>query len=319
MKKTKTDPALPEKMSDAALSRALGRYQTVARIGLIAGLLSVLGSFLAAVLMQNSMRKVIWITVLFLGGICGVLFVSGNAQKKLKTLMQEQLGEFFRAEWAKAFGAELPTPELRIDAPFVKTMQVMDGQWEECTVENEHAGDFRGVPFEAANVRLDHVYERGTPHDGFETCRDMVFKGIVVRCKTAVPAPSPIRVTARLADSPRGIATDSESFDRRFRVAAEPEQDAFYLLTPQFMEWVENFAQHIEGKIAGFCWSGNVFSLALATDYSVAGVASAVDPRDIDAVCRSYCNSLRTMAELLELLQKNTPVFARDEREEREL
>ena len=81
------------------------------------------------------------------------------------------------------------TPEMCVDEPFLRTFHLLDGQWEECTVENFHEGDYRGVHFSAANVRLDHVYERGCGHEGYETCHEMVFKGLVLRCETQTPAP----------------------------------------------------------------------------------------------------------------------------------
>lgn len=50
--------------------------------------------------------------------------------------MQEQFGDFFRTEWEKAFGPDMHTPEMCVDEPFLRTFHLLDGQWEECTVEN---------------------------------------------------------------------------------------------------------------------------------------------------------------------------------------
>lgn len=81
------------------------------------------------------------------------------------------MGDFFRAEWEKAFGPDIHTQEMRIDEPFMRAHHLLDGKWEECTVENFHEGDHGGIHFSAANVQLDHVYQRGCSHDGYETCR----------------------------------------------------------------------------------------------------------------------------------------------------
>ena len=164
--------------------------------------------------------------------------------------------------------------------------------------------------FSAANVRLDHVYERGCGHEGYETCHEMVFKGLVLRCETRTPASSPVLVNARTEDSPRGAATGDELFDRCFCVTAEPEQDALSLLAPQFMELMNEFRQRVEGQLLGFRWEGRVLSLAVETDYGFAAVASNVDLRDLDALRRSYCASLHAMEETLDLLLKNTALFA---------
>ena len=144
-------------------------------------------------------------------------------------------------------------------------------------VEDLHQGTHRGVSFSAANVRLDHVYERGSGQEGLGTCQDMVFKGVVIRCQTRVAASGLVRGNARTEDSPQGIVTENGDFNAHFCVTAEREQDAFCLLTPQFMERLTALEGGVEGHLAGFCWEGRVFSLTIETDYGFASVASSVD------------------------------------------
>lgn len=291
-----------ERMTDAELSKKLGHYQKMSAAWLLVGVVGAVSGTISFFAVQDKALKAILVTVLFFGGVCCAFFFGGGAQKKLKALMQEQLGDFFRAEWEKAFGRDLHTPEMRIDEPFMKALHLLDGEWEECTAENFHEGDHHGVHFSAANVRLDHVYQRGTPHEGFETCTSMVFKGIVLLCETRVPVSSPILASARTEDSPRGVLTGHEVFDRSFCVTAENGQDAARLLTPQFIDFLTEFDRNVEGQLLSFCWEGNTFSLALETDFGIAAVASSVDLRDLDAVRRSYIKSLRELGGVLDML-----------------
>ncbi|RHQ15716.1 hypothetical protein DW974_11145 [Lachnospiraceae bacterium AM48-27BH] len=169
---------------------------------------------------------------------------------------------------------------MHIDQPLMKELCLLDGQWEECEIENLHEGCHRGIYFSAANVRLNHVYERGNVRDGLGTWRDMVFKGLVLRCRTSDTAPSPIFADTRMENN------------------------------PQFMEMINAFEQSVEGRILKFHWKGNIFSLAIETDYGFATVASDVDLSDLDAVRRSYIASLLEMGRALDLLLKNTALFA---------
>lgn len=306
------------KMSKVELSEKLGRYQKQARIWLIVGLLGIAGGLISAIAVQDAALKTILVGALFGGGLCCVLFLSSGAQKKLKALMQEQLGGFFRAELEKSFGPDLHTPGMCIDQSFMKTLHLLDGKWEACAVANFYEGNHSDIHFSAANVRLNHVYERGNVRDGLGTWQDMVFKGVVLRCRTHIPASSMVRANVRTEASPRGIMTGNEMFDRRFCVTAETEQSAFHLLTPQFMELIAAFQQRLEGQILCFCWEGNVFSLVIETDYGFASIASHVDMSDLDAVRHSYRNSLMEMEILLDLLMKNTVLFGDElEKEER--
>ena len=291
-----------QRMTDAELSKKLGHYQKMSAVWLLVGMAGAVSGSIAFFAVQDTARKAILVTVLFFGGVCCASLFGGGAQKKLKALMQEQLGDFFRVEWEKAFGADIHTPDMRIDEPFMKALHLLDGEWEECTVENFHEGDHGGVHFSAANVRLDHVYQRGTPREGFETCRSMAFKGVVIRCETQVPPSSSVLANARIEDSPRGVLTGNDLFDRSFCVTADNGQDAACLLTPQFIDFLTEFDRDVEGQILGFCWKENTFSLVLETDYGFAAVASNVDLRDLDAVRRSYINSLQEMGRVLDRL-----------------
>ena len=221
------------------------------------------------------------------------------------------MGDFFRAELENAFGPDMNTAQMRIDEKLVRSLVLLDNQWEEIETENFREGEHNGVHFSVANVRLNHVYERGAPQDGLETCRDMVFKGIVLRLEMRTIAAENVLVSARTEDSPRGIATGSEEFDRCFCVTAEHEQYAKSVLTPQLTERILEFCRGIDGQLLGFCLSGSTLSMAVETDYAFAGVASSVDLRDLDALRRSYVSSLHEMGGIIDLLTENSELFAK--------
>lgn len=298
------------KMSEAELSKKLGQYQKQARIWTIIGLIGVLGGVISFFAVDDMALKLVLTAVLFFGGVCAALFLGGSAQKKLKALMQDQMGDFFRAELENAFGPDMNTAQMRIDEKLVRSLVLLDNQWEEIETENFREGEHNGVHFSVANVRLNHVYERGAPQDGLETCRDMVFKGIVLRLEMRTIAAENVLVSARTEDSPRGIATGSKEFDRCFCVTAEHEQYAKSVLTPQLTERILEFCRGIDGQLLGFCLSGSTLSMAVETDYAFAGVASSVDLRDLDALRRSYVSSLHEMGGIIDLLTENSELFA---------
>ena len=296
-----------EKMTDAELSRKLGQYQRLASRCLAVGLLGVIGGIVSFFAVRDTSVRVILVAVLFFGGLCCAIFLGGGARKKLKLLLQEQLGDFFQSELEQVFGPMLDDSELCIDKAFLQSLPLLEGRWEECFVEDNYTAVYRGLPFSAANVRLDHVYRRGAPREGYETCSDTVFLGLVLRCRTRIPAPSPIRGSARTDAEGSGVKTGNAAFDRRFCVTAEQEQDASCLLTPEFLQLIGTLERDAAGKLLGFLWDGEVFSLAMETNYAFASIASHVD---LDAARRSYRNSLQAMAELLDLLLTDTVLFA---------
>ena len=85
-----------ETPGDAELSRQLGRYQKQARTWLRVGLISIAGGVISFFTVHHTALKAILVTVLFLGGVCCAVVFGGGAQKKLKALMHEQMGDYFR-------------------------------------------------------------------------------------------------------------------------------------------------------------------------------------------------------------------------------
>ena len=106
------------KLSDAELSKKLGHYQKMSRIWILVGLFGALSGTVSYFAVQDTALKAILTGVLFFGGVCCAVFLGGSAQKKLHALIQEQFGDFFRAEWEKAFGPDMHTPERHHSTPF---------------------------------------------------------------------------------------------------------------------------------------------------------------------------------------------------------
>lgn len=143
-----------EKMSEAELSKKLGQYQKQARIWTIIGLVGVLGGVISFFAVDDMALKSILTAVLFFGGVCAALLLGGGAQKKLKALMQEQMGDFFRAELENAFGPDMHTAQMLIDEKLVRSLRLLDGQWEEIETENFHEGEPTAHTFQQQTCAL---------------------------------------------------------------------------------------------------------------------------------------------------------------------
>lgn len=149
MDKKRSAFAAPDagRMTDAELSKRLGGLQRRSAAWLLVGLAGAVSGTVCFFTVQAALLRAILVTVLFFGGVCCAVVFGGGAQKKLKALMHEQLGDFFRSEWEKTFGPDIHTPEMRIDEPFMKALHLLDGEWETCSVENFHEGEYGGVRF----------------------------------------------------------------------------------------------------------------------------------------------------------------------------
>ena len=117
-----------EKLIDTELAKRLSRYQELSSLCFITGISGIVGGIIAFFAVQNTLLKAILVAVLFFGGICCILFFDTGAQRKLKLLLEEQLGDYFNTELENAFGPELHSAELSIDPACVTAFHLSELQ-----------------------------------------------------------------------------------------------------------------------------------------------------------------------------------------------
>lgn len=300
--KNKTAEKGTKRMTETELSEKLKHLHVLQSLCVLAAFISGLGCVIVLV-----SRSSLEAALLF--GVAAVCIAGGGAiRRRKKTLIREQLAGFFQSELESAFGLDRRTPEMSIDRELMERLGLPCGEWEECSVDNLYEGAHCGVTFSAANVLLEHVYVVRQAHEGANTCRKTVFGGIVFRCKTDRSPSAPIRAVMRTDGSPCGILTGNAAFDGRFCVTAD--QNAVSLINPQFAEAFEPLLQSVRGQVVGMYWEDGVFTAALETKYGFAVVSDDADQGDLEAVRRSYRDSLREMGRLTELVIKNPVLFS---------
>ena len=308
--KKKTNAFVPGeqvKMTDAELSKKLGQYQSIESVGMLLGILLVVFGCITAFLKHD----VILLSVLTFTGVGLLLLLALPAQKKKKALMYQQLGDYFCAELAKAFGPEPENVQLPVDDAYLKRTALIEFPWTECSVENFHEGMHNGLRFSAANVELRRTVEErsGPRNDNWMTRTETLFHGIVVRCKDICGPTLDLMIRDRFQERKKDDITDPALFREHFAACRADGQAADDLVTPQMRELiqkVERFANN--GKVGGLILQDGSLTLALNTRYVFAGVPEELDLRDIDGIRRWFRASLNGMGQLLDIL-KTSPAF----------
>lgn len=293
-----------DRMTDAELSKKLGRYQAAESIGILLGALCVIaGSVLAFVL-----HDLIVVLVLGFSGVVLLLLIALPAQKKKNALIWQQLGGYFGAELKRFFGEEPEKPELPIDYRFLKNVGIIGIEWTECSVKDFHEGEHNGLRFSAANVELGRTVEErsGPDNDNWMTRSETLFRGVVLRCKNICAPGMDITLNEQFQERKGGDLTDPAAFRKHFAARNADGQPADELVTPQLRALVrrlEEFANN--GKVGGLVLRGGELTLALNTGYVFADVPNAIDMRDIDGIRKWFTASLNGMAGLLDILRKS--------------
>lgn len=160
-------------MNDQQLSERLRRSQKIQKICLPVMILCFLGGLVAGVRFRNLPAYL----ALTFGGAGGTFLLRYHIRKRNRKLVDEHLKDFYKEELERAFGPKGHTPELVITGDMIRANGFMEGEWEECRVENGYEGVYRGHPFSAANISLYHVYRR-KEDQGYSIERKEVFQGI---------------------------------------------------------------------------------------------------------------------------------------------
>ena len=293
-----------EKLTDAQLSKKLGGYQRTESIGMLLGILCVV----SGCILMFVKRDIILICVLVFVGVALFLLVAKPAQTKKKALLQQQLGGYFRAELAKAFGPEPEPATLPIDWAYLKAAKLSAVDFTECTVTDFHEGEHKGLRFSAANVELRRTVEEksGPDNDNWMTRTETLFRGIVVRCKDICDPALDIALNDMFRERKKDDITDPAAFRKHFAAHTADGREADDQVTPQLRDLVQKLeASSASAKLCGLVLRGGDLTLALNTRYVFANVPDELDLRDIDGIRKWYTASLTGMGNLLDLITES--------------
>lgn len=293
-----------DRMTDAELSKKLGRYQAAESIGILLGALCVIAGCVLAFVLHD----LIVVLVLGFSGVVLLLLIALPAQKKKNALIWQQLGGYFGAELKRFFGEEPEKPELPIDYRFLKNVGIIGIEWTACNVKDFHEGEHNGLRFSAANVELGRTVEErsGPDNDNWMTRSETLFRGVVLRCKNICAPGMDITLNEQFQERKGGDLTDPAVFRKHFAARNADGQPADELVTLQLCALVrrlEEFANN--GKVGGLVLRGGELTLALNTGYVFVNVPNAIDMRDIDGIRKWFTASLNGMAGLLDILRES--------------
>ncbi len=304
MKKEKEPAAGMEKMTDAELSKKLGSYQRTESIGILLGVILVIAGCVTMFIRRDPLL----ICALVFPGVALFLLVAKPAQKKKKTLMQQQLGGFFRTELTKAFGPEPEPATLPIDWAYMAAAKLSNVPFTECSVTDFHEGEHKGLRFSAANVELRRTVEEksGPDNDNWMTRTETLFRGIVVRCKDICDPALDITLNDMFQERKKDDITDPAAFRKHFAAHTADGREADDQVTPQLRDFVKKLeTTSSTAKLCGLILRDGDLALALNTQYVFAGVPEWLDLRDIDGIRKWFTASLTGMGNLLDLITES--------------
>ena len=293
-------------MTDAELSKKLGRFQLLESIGILGGVFCIAAACILAFVLYD----VVILSILSFLGAAFFLLMALPAQKRKKALLNEQLGGYFRAELTRFFGTEPKVPELPINESSLKRSELICLDWTKCSVEDSHEGIHNSLHFSAGNVELSRTVEErtGPREDDWMTRSETLFRGLVLRCKNICDPALQITINDRFQKRKGDDITDPAVFQQYFAAHSAGGRRADELVTPALRDLVQKLEVTARGRMYGLSFKGGSLALALETKYVFANIPASHDLRDIEGIRRWFTVSLTGMKNLLDLLQ-NSPAL----------
>ena len=193
--------------------------------------------------------------MLMIGGFCGVIavvLVLGIAERKYRLAYKET---FLKCSLEKEF----EDITVNFEEGFSKE-EIAEGHlvhlYENFYSDDYISGKYKGIAFECSDIKVEDVIRNGK-----QTQTVTCFQGLYlkVNLKKKIHGWTVVREREFLGDgNPRSLWSDmprlervrveSDLFNQKFSIYTSDGQEAFYLLTPHFMEKLMELERRYEGK-----------------------------------------------------------------------
>lgn len=315
--KTRCQCGYHEVLSDDELWRRIESYTGRYNLCLIPIVIGLILFFIGVFTLSDG---AIGILVLLLG-IALLVFGIGmrsNMHSRQSRLINEQLGEFFKDEYVRTFGAVQKLPKTNVIKEEILRSGLYEN-WTNFSASQAMEGSYQGMFYRVANVSLTRVEEREIRNsDGTfkteQTTTD-VFGGIWIHVRQSRSVECLVRVQERTQkrsgkyDHKKlqgNIELENSSLNEKYAITSDSQQAALYVLTPQFMEQLETLDAKAEAKTSVAFVGGEIF-FGLETDRQLLGItaASAASAKGVNDIKEGYRAALRYQAELLDIIGRS--------------
>lgn len=173
------------------------------------------------------------------------------------------------------------------------------------------SGTYKNIKFEQSDVHTQEMYEDS---DGDEVYRTL-FLGRVMVFDFNKKFKANLQVSSYLFDSSilpwskrfSKVRMEDVEFNKNFNVYAEDEHEAFYLLTPQFMEKIKDVTRKLKCGVM-FCFVDNKLHIAVDNGYDSfeCNVFKLIDE---DRVRESILKDIKLITDFVDELNLDNDLF----------
>ena len=229
-------------MNKSKLERKLKRYQTINKIGtvvLFLGAFCVLLGGISKLISDDYFQTFFLMAFVFMWG---GLIIGGLTSKHIKNKISKQIAEMVIYQYIydlvykpKATKIKNMLNKLHLDLPHYDRIKASD----------HIKGTYKGKVIEIADIKL---IEKQRPKSNV-IAYVPIFIGLLIKLESSKSISNPIVISPITSNGRTNIITENDSFNNRFDIYCEDEDDAHFILDTQTTEKILAFEKHFQGRL----------------------------------------------------------------------
>ncbi|MBQ9280111.1 MAG: DUF3137 domain-containing protein [Clostridia bacterium] len=190
--------------------------------------------------------------------------------------------------------------------------------------EDYVSGEYKGIKFAQADVHIQEEHE-STDSDGNTTTTYVtIFKGrwMIFDFNKNFKADVQIsqegfgnskvkRFFGKKEERFKKVKMESESFNKKFKVFAQNEHEAFYLITPSLMERIERLAQNTKGKML-FCFVNNKLHVGVQNGKDSFEPTSVFKKLNVEKIKNDISSDIMLITQFVDELNLDNNLFKKE-------
>ena len=190
------------------------------------------------------------IPLVLIGVVATGIFVvlRSKISKEMKRCVSENV---VRSVINSVFDNVFYDPFGRLSDAVIENTDLSFSSFNEISGSDYISGTYNGIGVEMSDVKLEQVTRVHTKNGTQET-RTTIFEGPWMICDFGKELSADLLLVEREGlgkkFSKSGIKTESEEFNKNFRIESDNEHDAFYILTPHMMEYILQMDEKGQGR-----------------------------------------------------------------------
>lgn len=183
------------------------------------------------------------------------------------------------------------------------------------------SGKYKNINIEQADVKIEEERERKDSDGNTETYYDTIFQGKWMIFDFNKPFRANMQVKDKRFSNSRisnwgkeekfkRVKLEDEEFNNCFKIYAQDEEEAFYILTPHFMDKIKKVYNNISGELL-FCFIDNKLHIGLNNNKDSFEPSLLSNPSE-EQIKNNILSDIRIVTDFVDYLNLDNDLFKKE-------